>query len=89
MAINVTIKKEVKVKEAAKFMKVAKKAGLKIKLPCDGKGKCGKCKVKFIGGNAPEATKNELKTLKREEIDQGIRLACETVIESDSEVEIL
>lgn len=89
MTIKINFKKQISVKEAQTLAKTAKKSGIKIKLPCDGKGKCGKCKVKITGKNIPEATKNEEKLLKKKDIDEGIRLACETVIDKDCDIEIL
>lgn len=55
---------------------LSEKMGLKIKLPCGGKGKCGKCKVKIVSGEVNSPTKEEEKLLKKKEIEEGVRLAC-------------
>lgn len=44
--------------------------------PCNGKGSCGKCKVKILEGNLPEISETELKFLSEDEISNGIRLSC-------------
>lgn len=62
---------------------LADKMGLKIKLPCDGKGKCGKCHIQILEGEMNAPTKEELKHLKKSEIDAGIRLACCAVPKGD------
>lgn len=42
---------------------------------CNGKGECGRCRVRFLFG-APVPTEKESRLLKSEELDCGIRLAC-------------
>ncbi|MCI5874578.1 MAG: ASKHA domain-containing protein [Clostridiales bacterium] len=43
--------------------------------PCNGKGECGRCRVRFLFG-APVPTEKERRLLAREELESGIRLAC-------------
>lgn len=59
------------------------KLGVKIKLPCDGKGKCGKCLVQIVSGDVNEPTKEEEKHLKKKQLEEGIRLACCVVPKGD------
>lgn len=59
------------------------KMGLKVKLPCGGKGKCGKCQVQVASGELNEPTKEEQKLLKKSELESGIRLACCAVPKGD------
>ena len=56
--------------------------------PCNGKGVCGKCRVKILSG-APEPTSTEEQFLKPEELEEGIRLSCTVSPENDMEVELL
>lgn len=56
---------------------------------CNGKGVCGKCKVRLTGGNIPPVSPAEQELLSRDEILQGIRLACLIVPEADLQVELL
>ncbi|EQB86473.1 uncharacterized 2Fe-2S/4Fe-4S cluster protein (DUF4445 family) [Clostridium punense] len=57
--------------------------------PCNGKGSCGKCKVRLLEGKLPELTPTEVKLLKKDEIEAGIRLACLVVPEEDITIELL
>lgn len=57
--------------------------------PCNGKGSCGKCKIKLLEGNLPDISETEERLLKKEEIDSGIRLSCLVVPQEDIVVEIL
>lgn len=47
---------------------------------CHGNGTCGKCKVKLLSGNLP-ITEADRRTLSKEELELGIRLACKADIE--------
>lgn len=55
---------------------IADKAGIKIKLPCGGKGKCGKCLIQVADGDINPPTKEELKLIKNADLESGMRLAC-------------
>ena len=61
--------------------------GQQMDTPCNGKGKCGKCRVKIVEGVLPEPTEAELKLLSKEDLAAGIRLACMVWPESDITVE--
>ncbi len=50
-----------------------------FKMPCSGKGHCGKCKV-YAAGQLSEPDDVEKGLLRREELEGGIRLACRTRI---------
>lgn len=56
-----------------------------VDAPCNGKGSCGKCLVQYISG-APEATNEERNKLSEKEIENGWRLACQSVPDEDGEV---
>jgi len=62
-----------------------KKARIQINFPCGGKGICGKCRIKLEGEASP-LTLAEEKHLSHPE--EGWRLACQTLIEGESRVEI-
>lgn len=53
-----------------------RKNGILLESPCNGKGKCGKCKVRLVSGVVNELTEQEKKLLSKEEISKGVRLAC-------------
>ncbi len=62
---------------------LADKLGIKIKLPCNGKGKCGKCLVKISAGDMNPPTKEEEKLIKSSDLEAGYRLACCAVPKGD------
>lgn len=57
--------------------------------PCNGKGICGKCRVKILSADPPAAHPTEEELLKPEERAAGIRLACLTEPRDDIEIELL
>lgn len=57
--------------------------------PCNGKGLCGKCKIRLLEGKLPAISETEGKLLKDEEIASGIRLSCLVVPEEDIVIEVL
>ncbi|SET58820.1 Uncharacterized 2Fe-2 and 4Fe-4S clusters-containing protein, contains DUF4445 domain [Natronincola peptidivorans] len=57
--------------------------------PCNGKGLCGKCKIRLLEGNLPAISATEERLLKKEEISSGIRLSCLVVPQEDITIEIL
>ncbi len=60
-------------------LNVLRNAGIFIDAPCSGNGKCGKCRVRIVG-KVSKITENELKLLGKENVENGIRLACETKV---------
>lgn len=81
---------EVEAKKEKNLVKLAKKADLKIKLPCSGKGTCGKCLVKITSGKVSDPTKSEIKKLGEEKIKKGYRLACQVeIMDEDVTVKII
>lgn len=52
---------------------------------CNGKGTCGKCKVKIING-LKEGNCLDLKHLTKEELELGFRLSCNVTINEDLEI---
>lgn len=84
---KVTFEKKIEVKNGKTLLDIAKKENVKIKAPCKGKGKCGKCLVKVISGKANPPTKNELKGLSEKKLKEGYRYACEITNMEDLVVE--
>lgn len=44
--------------------------------PCNGKGTCGKCRVKVVGGQELPVSDTERRLLSQRDLEQGIRLSC-------------
>lgn len=78
--------KTVEVEKGTSLMDAARKAGVFIDAPCGGKGQCGKCRVKVLGG---ENRYQPSHLLTQKELKQGIRLACLTEVEGDMTVELM
>lgn len=57
--------------------------------PCNGKGVCGKCKVRIIKGILDNVSSTEKELLKQEEIDTGVRLSCLIRPDCDLELELM
>ena len=56
---------------------------------CNGKGTCGKCKIKILNGQTNPVKDNEKFFLSDDQIKSGIRLACFTYPKSDIKIKTL
>lgn len=75
------------VQEGSSLLQAARLTGLRIEAPCDGRSKCGKCRIRAGGClNPPE--EKELEQLGAL-VDQGIRLACRAKVFGPAQVELL
>ena len=59
-----------------------------IDAPCDGKGVCGRCKVKLLS-HTQEISEKEDRCLTKTELSEGIRLACVTEITEQTAFELI
>ena len=84
--------------EGANLLDTLLEEGVFVDNPCNGKGICGKCKVKVTGSlKRPRGSYQELSEISRterahlseEEIASDIRLACMVQVLGDVEVELL
>lgn len=75
---------EINVKRGTKLIDCIREAGLNIEAPCNGSGKCGKCKVKAFG---KLSLKNEEE--KKHTESEFIRLACIAEVEGDVSIELI
>lgn len=57
--------------------------------PCNGKGTCGKCKVRILSGNLSEPCATEKSLLTKEELEKNIRLSCMVTDYGDLTVEVI
>ena len=64
-------------------------AGIRIRSGCRGSGACGLCRVQIEEGVVSGPTKNEYLSLTGEELDGGIRLACQVVPGDDLWIRIV
>lgn len=56
--------------------------------PCGGRGQCGRCRIRILEGIVNEPTESETKLLSADELNQGVRLACQTEVLGPVKIEI-
>lgn len=71
------------------LLEVLLEEGIFVDNPCNGKGLCGKCKVRILAGELSEPEDTERKLLKQEEMENGVRLSCLVKPETDLEIELM
>ena len=74
----------ISVEDSVSVMECIRVAGLNIETPCNGKGKCGKCKV-IAKGDLYEKTKEE----ERYTTETFERLACMARVKGDVEIQLI
>lgn len=74
----------VSVQDGVTVLEAARQTGLQLESQCGGRGTCGKCRVVLNPAGNPSDT--EISMLSRQELDQGMRLACIHEIHSDMRV---
>jgi uncharacterized 2Fe-2S/4Fe-4S cluster protein (DUF4445 family) len=77
--------KSVVASEGKTLLEAAQAIGISINSVCAGDGVCGKCKVQVKSGKVKAQPSI---FLNREEIQQGMALACQTAVEGDVVVEV-
>lgn len=73
--------------EGTRLAEAAAGVGLAFDMPCGGEGTCGKCRVIVRKGLAP-AGPAESRLLSEEDLQTGVRLACQTVVRGPMTVEV-
>jgi len=63
-------------------------AGIDIKSVCAGKGTCGKCRIIIRDKDRKPPNSQESKILGKDEIDHGVRLACQQIFDRDLSIYI-
>ena len=71
------------------ILEAAREAGIHLKSICGGKGECGKCRVRVRSGAISPLTEAEKRILSLDEIEEGYRLACRTVLQGKARVYLL
>jgi uncharacterized 2Fe-2S/4Fe-4S cluster protein (DUF4445 family) len=75
----------VEVPTGALIAEAAREAGLTVHQPCGGQGRCGRCAVLLKQG---EARRRSTLRLSVDDLEAGLALACQTVVEGDLVVAI-
>ena len=81
------IDKELEAKPGENILEVLQREGIDINAYCGGFGYCGKCIIQILKGDVTHPTSQEIKHLK-DKLSQGFRLACQTQIIEDVEIDI-
>lgn len=71
------------------LMDILLKENIFVDNPCNGKGVCGKCKIKLVSGDLGDLSETEKKFLKEDEIKENIRLSCLVEPKEDISIELL
>jgi uncharacterized 2Fe-2S/4Fe-4S cluster protein (DUF4445 family) len=74
----------ISVDDTVSVLDAARMLGLYISSECGGRGTCGKCHV--VMQPMPPPTKADLTHLSEEDIEEGVRLACEHRVKRDTRV---
>lgn len=61
------------------LMELLQEDGIFLPADCGGRGVCGKCRVQFLS-KAPVPSESDRKLLKKEELEEGWRLACTAAV---------
>ena len=77
----------VEVQSGTRLIEAAAAAGVSLDLPCGGDGTCGKCRV-LVRSGAAEPNAAEQDALGDRELDQGYRLACQSLAGGPTIVEV-
>lgn len=75
--------KEVSMEEGRTFLDAAREAGVYIDSQCNGKGKCGKCRIRMAEGHSTPFTPQEAEFISQSDRNLGYRLACMARVTGD------
>ncbi|MEK7399639.1 MAG: 2Fe-2S iron-sulfur cluster-binding protein, partial [Candidatus Poribacteria bacterium] len=78
--------KTVNVEDGKTIAESADIVGIAIDSPCGGNGTCGKCKVIVSAGNLEPPNEAEETFFTEDELKEGYKLACQTLVTCDMEV---
>lgn len=80
---------EIEAAASENMLALLTRAGYEIEQPCNGKGICGKCKIKTDGAKLPVPSREERRFLSDAELASGVRLACYLVASEDMTVTLM
>lgn len=80
--------REVEVDEGGPLLEAVCLADLGLDGDCGGRGSCGKCRVLAREGLTP-LTSLEKKLLSSQDLEQGVRLACQAQVKGPAQVTLL
>lgn len=70
------------------ILDAAQRAGVEIVAVCGGSGSCGKCRIRLIDGELSAPTAVERNTFTADDLNAGLRLACQAYPRSHIKIDI-
>jgi uncharacterized 2Fe-2S/4Fe-4S cluster protein (DUF4445 family) len=77
-----------RIRAGESLLDAARVAGVDLVSLCGGEGWCGGCAVRLLSGATTSPTAAEIDALGVAQIESGLRLACQTIPQSDVKVDI-
>jgi len=77
----------IRLQRGSMLSRAVTKAGVPMDFPCGGQGNCGKCRVSVLS-DAPEPSPADRLSLTPQELEEGLRLACQTRVTGPMTVEV-
>jgi uncharacterized 2Fe-2S/4Fe-4S cluster protein (DUF4445 family) len=78
--------RRIQVSEETSLLEAMQKAGIDLVASCGGAGFCDTCLIKVIQGSVTPISQIESQALDRTQIDQHLRLACQTRLLGDAKI---
>jgi len=78
-------KKEFQVQGGGPLLAALTDNGVSVSSSCGGKGSCGYCKIRVVGGGGQILPTEEIH-MSRQEKTEGMRLACQVKVKGDLEI---
>ncbi|MDF1540651.1 MAG: ASKHA domain-containing protein [Candidatus Thorarchaeota archaeon] len=72
------------VTEGITYLEAIRESGLYVPSECGGRGTCGKCKIAITP--TLQTSQSDRRHLSKNELDRGVRLACNHTIDTDSRI---
>ncbi|MDY6230846.1 ASKHA domain-containing protein [Peptostreptococcus porci] len=83
------VKEKIEYRPNENLLDILLESGHFVDNPCNGKGTCGKCKVKIIDGAIESPSITERKLLSEGELESGVRLSCMVKPSGNLKVELM
>jgi uncharacterized 2Fe-2S/4Fe-4S cluster protein (DUF4445 family) len=84
----VPINRRIKTTPGRTLLFAAQKAGIGLLAVCNGRGTCTQCTIRVVNGETNSPTRIESQALSDQELDAGMRLACQVIPLSNGTIEI-
>jgi len=70
------------------LLETAQRTGVEIVALCGGTGSCGACRVRLVSGDVTPPSLVEIEEISPADLNTGIRLACQTYVQSNIKIHI-